>query len=212
MGSPMSGVDADVYMAASPSVLVASETCNNTDAGVWIAYVAATHKFWDKKQPLVVQCSPNGSSGWVTVTDYVFQYAGGVIIFNTARVAATNNFVRIFSGYYWNLTELDDATAWSLTLKADTAETTAFQSGGWARNIATIKKGTGKIESVRNDGRIFLELGNMIALQLYISKIGNDRWDAIGIVTGLDPKSTAKGIQEQSMSFDVEGDCYLRLV
>jgi hypothetical protein len=148
----------------------------------------------------------------VTVTDYTFQYAGGVIIFNTARVAASNNFVKILSGYYWNLTELDNATTWSLTLKAGVEDTTAFQSGGWARNTATIKKGSGKIDRVVSDGRVYAELGNMIALQLYISLAGADRWDAIGIITGVDPKSAAKGIHEQAITFDVEGDCYLRLV
>src|SRR6478609_10535298 len=102
MAGPLAGVGGDVWVAATPSISTANETCN--DSGDHITYLASIHKSWDFQQPIVVQNSPNGSTGWVTVTDYVFQYAGGVIIFNTARVVSTNNFTRISSGYYFNMT------------------------------------------------------------------------------------------------------------
>ena len=209
MGNPLAGVGADVWMAATPSIVTSNETA--TDSGDHITYTASVHKSWDWQQPIVVQNSPNGSTGWVTVTDYSFQYAGGVIVFNTARVPGTNAFTRISSGYYFNLTQLDDATGWSLTLKANTKDTTAFQAtGGYARKSATTKEGSGKIETVRTDGRIFLELGNVVGLQLYVDKTNNVRWDGLGIVTGVDPKSDAKDVLTQAMSFDLYGGFYLR--
>src|SRR5258706_3854008 len=159
MGSPLKGIDSDVWLAANPSLAAVNEAVNNTDSGAWVQYKAAVHWAWDKRQALVVQCSPNGSTGWATVTDYVFQYAGGVIVFNTARVAATNNFVRISSGYYFNLTQLDDASKWSLALKAATGDTTAFQAtGGWARKTGSGQTGSGKVESIRNHVPILLLL------------------------------------------------------
>ncbi len=209
MGTPLAGVGADVWMAATPSINTTNETAN--DSGDHITYTAATHKSWDWQQPIVVQNSPNGSTGWVTVTDYTFQYAGGVIVFNTARVVSTNNFTRISTGYYFNLTQLDDATDWSLTLKANTKDTTSFQAtGNYARKLATTKEGSGKIDSVRTDGRIFLELGNVVGMQLYVDKTNNVRWDALGIVTGVDPKADSKDVLMQTMSFDLYGGFYLR--
>src|SRR6266567_852964 len=201
MGTPLAGVGADVWMAATPSINTTNETAN--DSGDHITYTAATHKSWDWQQPIVVQNSPNGSTGWVTVTDYTFQYAGGVIVFNTARVVSTS--------YYFNLTQLDDATDWSLTLKANTKDTTSFQAtGNYARKLATTKEGSGKIDSVRTDGRIFLELGNVVGMQLYVDKTNNVRWDALGIVTGVDPKADSKDVLMQTMSFDLYGGFYLR--
>lgn len=209
MGNPLAGIGADVWMAATPSINTTNETAN--DSGDHITYTASVHKSWDWQQPIVVQNSPNGSTGWVTVTDYTFQYAGGVIVFNTARVVSTNNFVRISSGYYFNMTQLDDATGWSLTLKANVKETTPFQAAGaYARKNATTKEGSGKIETVRSDGRIFAELGNVIGMQLYIDKTNNVRWDALGIVTGVDPKADAKDVLMQTMNFDLYGGFYLR--
>lgn len=211
--SALAGVSSDVYMAANPSIAATNETANNTDSGAWILYQASVHLFWDKRQPLVVQCSPNGTSGWATVTDYQFQYAGGVIVFNTARVAAVNNFVRISAGNYFNLTELDESHAWSLSLKCAVTDTTAFQEpGAWMENTATIKSGSAKVDMFRSDGRVFVELGALVAMQLYISLSGNQRWDILGWVDGIDPKQDTKSVTEQSMSIAIEGDCYLRLV
>lgn len=211
MGSPLSGVDADVWMAANPSIAVVNEAADNIDSGAWIQYRAQTHWAWDPRVPVIVQTSPDGSTGWATATDYVFERAGGLIVFNTARTPGTNNFARIASGNYFNLTQLDDANTWSLSLKADTSGTTPFQSGGWARKTGTVKSGSGSISSFRTDGRIIAELGALVALQLYINKTANYRWEILAWITGVDPKSDATGVQEQSMSFDIHGDNYLRL-
>src|SRR6266702_3000982 len=201
MGVPLAGVGADVWMAATPSINTTNETA--TDSGDHITYTASIHKSWDWQQPIVVQNSPNGSTGWVTVTDYTFQYAGGVIVFNTARVVSTNN--------YFNLTQLDDATDWSFTIKANTKDTTSFQAtGNYARKLATTKEGSGKIDTVRSDGRIFLELGNVVGMQLYVDKTNNVRWDCLGIVYGIEPKADSKDVLSQSMSFDLYGGFYLR--
>ena len=213
MGSAITGVSSDVYMAANPSIATTNETANNTDSGVWITYQASVHLFWDKRVPVVVSTSPNGTSGWVVATDYVFQYAGGVIVFNTARISGTNNFVRITSGNYFNLTELDGSHAWTLSLKAAVADTTPFQApGAWMLNTPTIKSGTAKVDAFRSDGRIAVELGALVAMQLYINLAGNDRWDVLGWIDGIDPKQDTKGVTEQSLSVAIEGDCYLRLV
>jgi hypothetical protein len=211
MGNPLAGVGADVYMAANPSILVADEAADNTDSGAWILYRAHTHIFWDKAAPIVVQTAPTVGGTYTTATDYVFEYAGGVIIFNTARVGGTNNFVRIHAGNYYNLTELDSAQKWAFTLKGNTKDTTSFQQpGAWNQMSATTRQGSGKIDTVRSDGRIFLELGNVVALQLFVDKTNNLRWDILAHVTGIDPSNSATDVNAQAMSFDSEGDFYFR--
>ena len=205
----LAGVNADVWVAATPSLNTTNESA--TDSGDHITYTMSAHRAWDWQQPLVVQNSPNGTTGWVTVTDYVFQYASGVIVFNTARVVSTNNFVRVSTGYYFNLTQLDGATGWSFTPKASTKDTTQFQAtGGWGQKTATIKEASGKIESLRTDGRIFVELGNIVALQLYMDKPNNMRFDALAIVTGAETKADAKDVEDKQMTFDVYGAPYFR--
>ena len=209
----MAGVVSDVYMAANPSIATTNETANNTDSGAWIVYQASVHWAWDKRVGVTVQTSPNGTSGWAVATDYVFEYAGGVIVFNTPRVSGTNNFVRIATGNYFNLTELDLSHTWTLSLKATVADTTSFQApGAWAVNTPTIRSGTAKVDTFRSDGRMALELGNLVAMQFYIDLATNMRWDILGWVDGIDPKSDIKGVVEEALSVTIEGDCYLRLV
>jgi len=213
VGTPLAGIVSDVYMAANPSIATTNETATNTDSGLWITYKASIHWAWDKRVPVVVQTSPNGTTGWTTVTDYTFEYAGGVIIFNTARISGTNNFVQIASGSYFNLTELDGSHTWSISLKSGVTDTTTFQApGAYMLNTPTIKSGTVKIDTFRTDGRIAVELGALVAMQLFIDYALNYRWDMLAWIDGLDPKSDVKGVLEQAMSATIAGDCYLRLV
>jgi hypothetical protein len=204
MGALISGTKSDVWLTATPSLAATNETC--TDSGDHIVYFASVHTAWDKRQPLVVQCSPNGSTGWAIVVDYVFDYPIGRITFNTARVVSTNNFVRISSGYYFNLTQLDEAHTWSLSQKANISDTTPFQlTSGYKRKTLTIKSASGSVNSYRTDNRIFLELGNLAVINMYVDKSVNSRFVCYGWIVGVDPKSDANSVNEQACSFESDG-------
>src|SRR5437016_10995129 len=97
MGSPIKGVGGDVLASASPSLALGSNE-SVTDSGDHITYTTDNHHYWDERVPITVQNSPNGTSGWVTVTDYTFRSVGGFIVFNTARTVGTNNFGRVTAG------------------------------------------------------------------------------------------------------------------
>jgi hypothetical protein len=207
MGNLISGTKSDVWLTASPSLTATNENC--TDSGDHIVYFAGTHTAWDKRQPLIVQCSPNGTTGWATVTDYTFAYPIGRITFASARVVSTNNFVRISSGYYFNLTQLDEAHTWNLSQKANITDTTPFQlTSGYKRKTLTLKGASGSVDSYRTDNRIFLELGNLTVIVMYIDKTANSRFVCYGWITAVDPKSEATGVNKQSASFESEGDVF----
>jgi hypothetical protein len=207
MGALIKGVNSDVWLTATPSIVATNEAA--TDSGDHITYWTSVHTAWDKRQPLVVQTSPNGSTGWVTVTDYTFAYPIGRITFNTARVVSTNNFVRVSSGYYFNLTQVDDAHTWSLSEKINTTDTTPFQAtSGYKRKTTTIKSASGGFDTFRTDNRLGAELGNLTVCLLYIDKAANSRFAFYAWLTGFDPKSDAGGVIEQSCGFEVEGDVF----
>lgn len=183
-------IGGDIYTTGSPSIALPSpESC--TDSGDHTTYQAATHEFWDWTQTLTVQNSPNGSTGWVTVTDYVFQYATGKIVFNTPRVVSTNNFTQISVGHYFTATQYDGSYMFTNTVECKTEDTTQFQSpDGWQENTALIKDAKAEIDTYRADDRMFAELGNMVGLKLYIDKPNGIRWQYFA--TPLKPSMAAK--------------------
>lgn len=201
-------VGGDVYTTGSPSVALGSpESC--TDSGDHTTYQAATHEFWDWTQTLTVQNSPNGTSSWVTVTDYVFQYATGKIIFNTARVVGTNNFTRISAGNYFTATQYGNSYMWANTVECKVEDTTIFQSpAGWQLNTGLIKSAKAEIDTYQVDNRMFAELGNMVGLKLYIDKPNNIRWQFFA--TPIAPKTTAKvsKVITQKITFESVHDVY----
>jgi hypothetical protein len=208
MGTPIKGVGGDVWAAASPSLALGAPE-SMTDSGDHIVYTANIHKYWDKRTPVVVQVSPNGSTGWATVTDYTFRYVGGVVTFNTARVVGTNNFVRINTGNYFNVAQAGDCNDWSLDLGGDVTDTTVFQSpGGWKTKTPTTKGGSGKLSTFRFDDLFTKELGNLLVFVLYADKTANTRWEMYGYVTGVVPKNSATGVVTQEASYVVDGDAF----
>src|SRR5579859_3029414 len=202
----LAGVSSDVWMTSTPSVTATNESF--TDSGDHINYTASVHPFMDIGAGITVQNSPNGSSSWVTVTDYTVQWAIGKIVFNTARVPGTNNFVRANFNYFL-ATQYDWTSKWALSLKGNVAKTTSFQATGqWETYLATTRGGTGKIDTFRNDDRLSKEIGNILVAQLFVDKGNNVRWQCYIRVTDVSPATDAQNMQTQSISFSVERDAF----
>jgi|SRR6267142_1696392 len=207
MGNPLSGVIGDVWLTATPSVSTTNESC--TDSGDHITYTSSVHVFWDWNSTFTVQNSPNGSTGWTTITDYTVQWSAGRIVFNTARVPGTNAFTRISVGSYFTSTQLDSTHKWALTLKGNVAKTTSFQTAGaWETNLATIRGGTVKLDTYRNDNRAFKELNNLLGVSLYVDKTNNIRWQCYALVTDDSPAADAQNLEMETMTLTISRDVY----
>jgi hypothetical protein len=99
---------------------------------------------------------------------------------------------------------------WALTAKSDVAETTPFgASGAWATNTATIKKWTAKFDgstdAADTTGQValFNGLGSTFAMEFDID--GTHHWAGSAIITGVDPKAAAKGMNEVGFTVDGTG-------
>lgn len=134
-------------------------------------------------------------------------WAGGRIEFATARQVGTNNFVRISAGSWFTTAQLGDCYSWELSLEAQIQKANTFQSDGWEKNAATNKGGSGKLSSFRYDDTLFKELGGLpVAMQLYIDKSANIRWDFFALLQTIGPKSQVGVLIEQDASFVLQGE------
>lgn len=205
-------------MSTSPPTALGSPE-SATDSGDHIHYFTATHQAWDWTKTLTVQCSPNGSTGWATVTDYVFYWPVGEIIFNPARTPGTNNFVRINAGSYFTLSELSGAHAWKASGKAATKDTTPFQSSGrWQQNTATIKSMTFSVDCFSQDARILNEMttgmsgintsGGIIACQLWWDEANGKRYQFFALPTQQDTTVAANDVDKQTVQLTNDGPVY----
>jgi hypothetical protein len=105
---------------------------------------------------------------------------------------------------------LANITAWSVAAKSDVAETTPFgATGAWATSTATIKKWTAKFDgstdAADTTGQValFNGLGSTFAVEFDID--ATHHWAGSAILTGIDPKSSAKGINDIGFSVDGTG-------
>jgi hypothetical protein len=216
--SAIAGINGDVWLSTSPPTALGSpETC--TDSGNHINYFA-THQAWDQTQSFVVQNSPNGSSSWVTVTDYVFYWPVGEIVFNTARSPGTNNFTRISTGSYFTLTALDGAHSWTMSMTGAVKDVTTFQAtGAWIINAATTKSMTFTVNCFRYDARILSEMitsgvglinvsGGAILCQLWYNEAGGARFQFYARPTGITETVAETDIDQQNVTFQATGPIY----
>lgn len=221
--SAIAGINGDVWLSTSPPTALGSpESC--TDTGDHIHYFSTSaHQAWDQTQTFTVQCSPNGSTGWATVTDYVMYWPVGEIVFNTARGVGTNNFVRISAGSYFTLTALDGAHAWKASAKATVKDCTPFQaSGNFATYTTTIKSMTFSVEVFNQDARILNEMltniggglgsinisGGVIVCQLWWDETNGKRYQFYGLPTGVDTNVAASDIDKQTVNMVADGPVY----
>lgn len=218
--SAIAGINGDVWMSISPPTALGSpETAN--DSGDHIHYFTATHQAWDQTQTFTVQCSPNGSSGWATVTDYTFFWPVGEVVFNTARVPGTNNFVRINAGSYFTLSALSGAHAWKMSAKAATKDVTPFQSSGnWQQNLTTIKSMTFSVDMFNQDARMLNEMiksgvskinisGGIVVCQLWWDETNGKRWQFYALPTQVDTNVAANDVDKQTYQMTNDGPLYL---
>ncbi len=208
--SAIAGINGDVWTSTSPPTALGSpESC--TDSGDHIHYFTATHQTWDPTQTFTVQNSPNGSSGWATVTDYIMYWPVGEIVFNTAIVPGTNNFTRINAGSYFTMTALDGSHAWKMQMKGQTKDVTPFQaSGNWAINLATIKNMTFSVDCFRYDARILNEMvtgvgatnisGGIISCQLWWDEANGKRWQFYAFPTSIMDTIVSNDVDKQSVN------------
>lgn len=204
MGAVLQGFDCDVLMTANPSVAATTETA--TDSGNHLLYTLSVHKYWDKSKALLVECSPNGTSGWVAVTDYKIQWVGGLLSFNTVRVVGTNNYVRV-TGYYWIASQLTDSHTWELDQSVGTVEVTTFQSQ-WKTYISTVKNASAKVGTYKYDDSLTKDLGNLMILVLYLDKSVGTRYECYGYITKVTPKSDAGSVITEEVDFTIDGDVF----
>lgn len=219
--SAFAGVNGDVQLSTSPSTAIGAAVTFN-DSGDHIHYFSSSYIAWDQSQGITVQCSPNGSSGWTTVTDYVYYWPVGEIVFNTARGVGTNNFVRVSQGNYFTLSSLDGAHAWKASFKGTVKDVTAFQSvGAWCQYLATLKNLTFSVDCYRQDARILQEMitgtgstnisGGIIVCSLYWNVAGGSRWQFYGLPTGISQTVAANDVNKQSVTFQSTGPAYVIL-
>ncbi|SRR6266480_4567555 len=218
--SALSGISGDVWMSTSPPTALGSPE-SATDSGNHINYFAATHQAWDPTQTFTVQCSPNGSTGWATVTDYVMYWPVGEIVFNSARVPGTNNFVRINAGSYFTLSALSGAHAWKASGKGMVKETTPFQaSGSWAVNTPVMKSMTFSVDCYNQDARIFNEMissgvsqinvsGGIILCQLWWDEANGKRYQFYALPTGITQNVVVNDVDKQSVNFTNTGPVFV---
>ena len=208
----LAGVGADIYLSATPSIaLGGAEVVDNVDSGVWIRYRAHTHHYWDKTATFTVQCSPNGATGWATVTDYTVEWPGGYIVFNTARTGGVNNFVQILAGSYFNVTQVAYANKWELSQKAEQTDTTVFGSTqAFHTRTPTLKSGTVKFSTFDAEATYQTLLNNLAVVVCYTSVATNLRWESYAYMTQDSFNAVVTSVGTHDVSFDVEGNIYYR--
>lgn len=218
--SALSGISGDVWMSTSPPTALGSPE-SATDSGDHINYFTATHQAWDPTATFTVQNSPNGSTGWATVTDYVMYWPVGQVVFTTARSPGVNNFTRIFAGSYFTLSALSGAHAWKASGKGQVKDTTPFQaSGNWAVNTPIMKNMTFSVDCFNQDARVFNEMitsgvsqinvsGGCILCQLWWDETNGKRYQFYALPTSISQNVVVNDVDKQSVNFTNTGPVFV---
>jgi hypothetical protein len=99
---------------------------------------------------------------------------------------------------------------WSVSIKGGIAKTTSFgATGAWETNASTIKswsaKFDGRTDPADTTGQVTLFNGIGSTLSMEFDIDGTHHWAGSAILTGIEPKADATGMNEVSFAVDGTG-------
>lgn len=200
------GYKASVYATSTPSVAFTNEAF--TDAGDHKNYTItnANKRYWDNTVALTVQTSPDGSTGWTTVTTgFTVNYCGGILSFTNA-ISGSVPSVRV-SGSYLPYSTVVNARSVEIQNDVDILDVTAFDSAGWHTKIANLVGSAYKLDKWWTD--VFfvtaLDTKRRLVLSAYSGANSNQRFDAFGYIKNDSVKIAVNQAIDESLEFEVDG-------
>ncbi|GAB7388997.1 hypothetical protein BSNK01_28350 [Bacillaceae bacterium] len=206
----ISGVLGGVFAQQGAAQPFTQETMTDVDGnGVRFRIDDVTKRYWDKKMPVIVETSPDGTN-WTTVpaSEYRVEYVGGHVVFKTARPGETQ--VRV-SGACFNVMQIGGFFEWSLDFERETEDVTTFDFDGWAESVPTSISASGSASRYWAVSNEFFELlGKEVILVLYVDRSTNRRYEGYFILTGHSVETPSDSFIEEQLDFESAGEVYYR--
>ena len=101
-----------------------------------------------------------------------------------------------------------DVQDWSLTISADSLDTTSFTDSGWKTFLGGLKGYTGSVTAKwnhadTNQAVFFDNLGSSIDFKFYLDEANTKYFSGTAIVTSVDPKVSVSGTAD--VTFNLQG-------
>lgn len=162
------GATADIYLASGSTPLTHEAM---TDAGDHTNYqiTNAAHRILDYATTQQISTSPDGST-WTVQSASLYTLNGltGTVTFNAAQTSGTQ--ARIESGAYLPISQIAQATDWTLAISADLKDTSTLGSI-WKSQIYAMRSATVNFNKWWEDS---FYLGLLTAGNIFVLKLDTD--------------------------------------
>lgn len=164
----------------------------------------STKCYWDKNTALTVYVD----SVEVT-TGYSVEYAGGVIVFDSAL---TSGNVVTVTGAYVVMEQLAGFFNWSLTVNNTTIDATTFESGEWSEFELGTKNWTATAEKFWASSDAFSDrIGDEVIVVLYCDfGTPKTRFEGYGVINSTTANTTVNELVTNQISLSGSQGIYFR--
>ena len=196
----ISGIAGALYIATGTSVTFTDEATTASADYKRYTITNTAKRFWDKKTTITVK-----KNGVAVSSGYTIEYAGGVIVFNTA-LASTD--VVTVSGKYIPLTQVAGIYNWKLEFENDEKDVTTFLSNGWREILPVVSGFTVSAEGYWADATFFNNINKEIGLQLFVDTTGKRRYEGFVYIKKNGIEVPADDIVKENIEFTGNGQIY----
>lgn len=199
---PIAGKLGAVYVTdgITSSVAFTDEVTNASADNKRYIIAASTKKYWDDSAAVTVK-----KNGTVVSSGYSIEYAGGVVVFNTAL---TEEDVVTVSGKYFTVNQCATFFNWKLDTETDLKEVTTFSSNGWKEYLATISGWSASAEGYYADSKYAGLLGKRILLVLYVDSTSNKRYEGYILLKKNSIQEAVDDVVKESVDLQGTGQIY----
>jgi hypothetical protein len=204
------GFKASVYLTSLTSLSMSNTPTTDSGAHTTYSISTAAYRYLDPLQAITVQTSPDGTTGWSTVTSgFTLQHVGGIVTFTTPLTGSAPS-VRI-SGYYKPYSVVGEAKAVDVTTSIDLEDATTFADAGWKTKQVVQAGAQVKITKWWIDPFYASALRNLMVLVVYSGANPNQRYEGFAYLKTDAIKIAEKNLTEEDLDFEIHGALYALL-
>jgi hypothetical protein len=201
----------DVYITSGAAIGMVNEPLTADGTRKIYTVTNPVKRYWDPATPLVFRQSLDSGATWNPVVPDGVQNVGGVVTFLVARQAAPAAQIQVTSGSYLPYAKVAGGHEWDLNPQVALLDATTFGMTSHFYVQTQVADGTATVKRFYQDDAMRSLLGGRLVLVLYVDASGQPagpRYEMFARLKQDALKVPVAGLEEEDLSFDIDGDCF----
>jgi hypothetical protein len=205
------GKVSDVYITSGAPIAMTNEPMTGDGTRKIYTVTNPVKRYWDPNTALVFRQSLDSGGTWNPVVPDTVQNVGGIVTFVVARQLSPLAQIQVTSGSYLPFAKVAGGKEWDLNPQVALLDATVFGMNSKFHVATQVGDGTASVKRFYQDDTMRALLGGRLVLVLYVdatAQPAGPRYEMFARLKQDALKTNVASLEEEDLSFDIDGDCF----